>query len=130
VKADEPRRKSRILGDERVPADPAGSGLEALLDVTMPLIVEIGRSTMMVQDIINLGVGSVIQLDRAVGEPVDVFVSDRRLAEGEIVIVGDRFGIKITRVVRGERLQRSAPAFNDGELESGPDDDESAVEAA
>ncbi len=83
---------------------------EALLDVSMPLIVEIGRATMTVQDVLHLGVGSVIQLDRAVGEPVDIYVSDRMLAQGEVVVVGDRFGIRVTRVLRGQKGQATSAA--------------------
>ena len=89
--------------------EPASS-FEALLDVSMPLIVEIGRASMTVQDVLHLGVGSVIQLDRAVGEPVDIFVSDRKLAQGEVVVVGDRFGIRVTRVLRGQKGQAAASA--------------------
>lgn len=97
---------------------------EALLDVSMPLIVEIGRATMTVQDVLHLGVGSVIQLDRAVGEPVDIYVSDRMLAQGEVVVVGDRFGIRVTRVLRGQKGQTSsaasqgAPAAEDAGFEA------------
>lgn len=88
----------------------AAPSFEALLDVSMPLIVEIGRATMTVQDVLHLGVGSVIQLDRAVGEPVDIYVSDRMLAQGEVVVVGDRFGIRVTRVLRGQKGQGTTAA--------------------
>jgi flagellar motor switch protein FliM len=77
---------------------PAGS-LGALLDVPMPVVIEIGRTTMTVDELLKLGVGSVIELDRMVEEPVDVFVSDRRLAQGQIVVVGERFAVRLTRVL-------------------------------
>jgi flagellar motor switch protein FliN/FliY len=54
---------------------------------------------MMLQDVLELQPGSVIQLDRTVGEPVDIFVSDRRLAAGEVVVVDDHFGIQITDIL-------------------------------
>jgi flagellar motor switch protein FliN/FliY len=52
-----------------------------------------------VQDILRLGRGSVIQLDRLAGEPIDVFVGDRRFAEGEVVLLGETFGVRITRIL-------------------------------
>lgn len=73
--------------------------LETLLDVSMPVSIEIGRAKMTVEEILQLGTGSVIQLDRAVGEPVDIYVSDRKLAQGEVVVVGEHFGVRITRVL-------------------------------
>lgn len=76
--------------------------LDALLDVPMPVVIEIGRARLTVQEILQLGPGSVVELDRAVGDPVDLYVSDRRLAEGEIVVVGDHFGVRITRVLTDE----------------------------
>ncbi len=76
-----------------------GASLEALLDVSMPVVIEIGRTQLTVQEVLKLQVGSVVQLDRLVGEPVDVFVSDRRFAQGEVVVVGDHFAIRITRLL-------------------------------
>ena len=77
------------------------STFDALLDVSMPVAIEIGRASMTVKDILQLGIGSVVQLDRIVGEPVDIYVSDRRFAQGEVVVVGEHFGIRITRVMAG-----------------------------
>lgn len=77
----------------------AVSSLDALLDMSLPVAIEFGRTTMTVQEVLALGAGSVIQLDRMVGEPIDVFVSDRKVAEGEVVVIGEHFGVRITRVV-------------------------------
>jgi flagellar motor switch protein FliN/FliY len=79
--------------------------LDALLDVNLPIVIEIGRSSLTVQEVLQLGVGSVVPLDRSVGEPVDIYVSDRRLAHGEIVVVGDRFAVRITRVLSGNSAE-------------------------
>lgn len=76
----------------------APASLDALFEVSMPVAIEIGRTRMTVQEVLQLTAGSVIQLDRMVGEPVDVFVGDRKLAQGEVVVVGDHFGVRITRV--------------------------------
>jgi flagellar motor switch protein FliN len=79
----------------------AVAGFDALLDVRMPVVIEIGRAQMTVQDVLQLAPGSVVMLDRAVGEPVDLYVSDRRFAQGEIVVVDDRFGVRVTRLLAG-----------------------------
>lgn len=73
--------------------------LETLLDVSLPVTIEFGRTQMSVQEVLQLGRGSVIQLDRVVGEPVDIYVSDRKLAEGEVVVIGEYFGVRITMLV-------------------------------
>lgn len=73
--------------------------LETLLDVPLPVTIEFGRTQMSVQEVLQLGRGSVIQLDRVVGEPVDIYVSDRKLAEGEVVVIGEYFGVRITMLV-------------------------------
>lgn len=79
----------------------ASPGLDSLLDIAMPVAIEIGRASMTVQEILQLGIGSVVQLDRIVGEPVDIYVSDRKFAQGEVVVVGEHFGVRITKVLGG-----------------------------
>jgi flagellar motor switch protein FliN len=79
--------------------------LSMLLDLTLPISIELGRTSMTVQDILRLGRGSVIQLERLAGEPIDIYVGDRRFAEGEVVVLGEHFGVRVTRV-----LSVSAPA--------------------
>ncbi len=73
--------------------------LETLLDVSLPVAIEFGRTHMTVQEVLELGSGSVIQLDRMVGEPIDIYISDRKLAEGEVVVIGEHFGVRITRII-------------------------------
>ena len=77
------------------------AGFDSLLDIAMPVAIEIGRASMTVQEILQLGIGSVVQLDRIVGEPVDIYVSDRKFAQGEVVVVGEHFGVRITKVLAG-----------------------------
>src|SRR6185369_16392452 len=72
---------------------------DALLDVPMPVIIEIGRTHMTLSEILELQPGSVVELDRLVGDTVDILVSDRKLAEGEVVVIGNHFGVRVTRVV-------------------------------
>lgn len=73
--------------------------IDMLLDLSLPVSVELGRTNMLVQEILRLGRGSVIQLERLAGEPIDIYVGNRRFAEGEVVVLGEQFGIRITRIV-------------------------------
>lgn len=80
--------------DARPPA-----GLEFLGDVDVQVRVELGNSTLNVKDVLKLGSGSVVPLDSLVGDPVNVFVNDRLVARGEVLVVHDNFAIRITEVV-------------------------------
>jgi len=73
--------------------------MSMLLDLTFPVSIELGRTSMTVQDILRLGRGSVVQLERLAGEPIDIYVGERRFAEGEVVVLGEHFGVRVTRVI-------------------------------
>src|SRR5690606_17021425 len=73
------------------------AALSMLYDLSMPVAIELGRARLAVQEILALGRGSVVELDRLAGEPVDVFVGDRRFAEGEVVVGGEHDGGRIPR---------------------------------
>ncbi len=72
--------------------------LNLLLDIRMGLTVELGRSEMPLKDILKLSKGSVIELDRLSGEPVDLFVNNKLIARGEVVVIDDNFGLRITQL--------------------------------
>jgi flagellar motor switch protein FliN/FliY len=73
--------------------------LSMLLDLSLSVSIELGRTNMAVKDILRLGRGSVIQLERMADEPIDIYVGDRHFAEGEVVILGDHFGVRVTRII-------------------------------
>ncbi|MCF7800565.1 MAG: flagellar motor switch protein FliN [Candidatus Marinimicrobia bacterium] len=73
--------------------------IDMLLDVELEVYVELGRKRMKIQDLLKLGKGSLVELDRSAGEPLSIFIGDKKLAEGEVVVVDDRFGIRITQLV-------------------------------
>jgi flagellar motor switch protein FliN/FliY len=73
--------------------------IELLLDVDLPLAVELGHSQMPIKSILELGVGSVIRLDKAAGDPVDVLVNGKLVARGEVVVVDENFGVRILGLV-------------------------------
>ena len=79
--------------------DADAASMAMLYDLRLPVLVELGRTKMSIQEVLTLARGSVIELDRLVGEPVDIIVSDRLFAQGEVVVLGEQFGVRITRIV-------------------------------
>jgi flagellar motor switch protein FliN len=77
---------------------PGGESLAAVMELEMPVSIELGRTRMAVEEVLALGRGSVVQLDRLVGQPVEVFVSDKPFATGEVVVMGEKFGVRILRI--------------------------------
>ena len=81
------------------PPSPEPSNIGMLLDVSMPVTVELGRTRMLVKDVLSLGEGSIVELDKNAGEPADLYVNDKLIARGEVVVIDDEFGIRVTQVV-------------------------------
>jgi flagellar motor switch protein FliN/FliY len=77
--------------------------LEAVFDVNVNVSAILGKSTMEVSQLLKLAKGSVVELDRKIGEAIDIFVNDRLVARGEVVLVEDRLGITMTEIVKGDR---------------------------
>ena len=86
-----------------MPATDRAHGIELLMDVALEVSVELGRSHMPIGDILALRTGSVIELDKLAGEPVDVSVNGTLIARGEVVVVDEKFGVRITEVVSKSR---------------------------
>ena len=83
----------------------AGS-IDLLLDVELPVIVSFGRAQLMLKDVIKLTTGSIVELNRALSEPVEVIVNNCVIARGEVVVVEGNYGIRIKQVIsRQERLR-------------------------
>ena len=85
-------------------ANPKGKSIhtgniELLMDVSLRITVELGRTRMQLSQILELQHGSVVELDRLAGDPVDVFVNDCLIARGEVVVVDDKFGVRITEMI-------------------------------
>lgn len=88
------------------PAAPARD-LDFILDIPLEVTVEIGRAKMLINDLLQIGQGSIIELNRLAGEPLDIFVNQKLIARGEVVVVGEKFGIRITDIVSPlERVKR------------------------
>lgn len=82
--------------------EPLLGRLERLSDVSMVVAVELGRTTMLVKELLNLRAGSLVELDRQVGSPVDVLVNGTPLARGEVVVVDDELGVRLTEILGAE----------------------------
>ena len=88
-------------------ADASARSIEFLLDVPLDVAVEIGRCRMLVHDLLQLGQGAVVELDKLAGEPLDVLINNRLIARGEAVVVNERFGLRLTEIISPiERLER------------------------
>ena len=81
--------------------------LEMIMDIPVKLSVELGRTRITIKQLLELAQGSVVELDRLAGEPMDVLVNDTLIAHGEVVVVNDKFGIRLTDVISAaERIKK------------------------
>ncbi len=81
--------------------------IDVILDVPVTLSMEVGRTRIPIRNLLQLNQGSVVELDRAAGEPLDVFVNGTLVAHGEVVVVNDKFGIRLTDVISpSERIRK------------------------
>ena len=98
------------------PTEPAAAGstfefseqLKLLGDVDLHVMIELGRTDMLVEDVLKLGEGSVVELDKLAGDPVDVFVNQRLVARGEVLVLNDKFCIRISEIVEDLETQAEA----------------------
>ena len=85
----------------------ADVNLDVILDVPVTLSMEVGRTRIPIRNLLQLNQGSVVELDRAAGEPLDVFVNGTLVAHGEVVVVNEKFGIRLTDVISpSERIRK------------------------
>ena len=77
--------------------------LETVYDIPVQITVVLGRTNMQVNQLLKLGRGAVIELEKKVGEPIDIFVNNRLVARGEVVVVEDRIGVTMTEIIKAEK---------------------------
>ncbi|MEP9412109.1 MAG: flagellar motor switch protein FliN [Candidatus Brocadia sp.] len=87
--------------------DESRRNLDLILDISVPVSVELGRTNMLVKDILALSQGSIVELDKIAGTPVDLLVRGKLLAQGEVVVVDENFGLKITNICCSEERVRN-----------------------
>ena len=87
------------LGGPATTAPSGSQNLDFLLDIPLDVTVELGRTSMIINKMLQLTQGSVVELDKAAGEPVEIFVNDKLLGKGEVIVVNERFGVRITEII-------------------------------
>jgi len=95
--------------EELSPSQQAGihPELDFILDIPLEISVEIGRTKMLIKDLLKLNQGSIIELEKFAGEPVEVYVNGKLMAKGEVVVVSDKFGVRITEIISAqERVKK------------------------
>jgi flagellar motor switch protein FliN len=101
--ADIPTQAFDLPSFAELPRELPGASIELLRDVDLNVKIELGRSRMLVEDVLKLGEGSVVELDKLAGDPVDVFVNDRLVARGEVLVLNDNFCVRVNEIVAGVR---------------------------
>lgn len=96
------RARFEAFGEETRETPEGHGNIDLLLDVPLPVSVELGRTTMTIRDILDLGAGSVVEVNRVAGEPVDILVNGRLVARGEVVVIDENFGVRILDMVSPE----------------------------
>ena len=88
--------------EEAADCGPPGNELGAVYDIPVQLSAVLGKTTLPVSQLLRLGRGAVVELDRKVGEPIDILVNNRLVARGEVVILDDRLGVTMTEIIKSE----------------------------
>ena len=85
--------------DDMATVDEGARDLGFILDIPLELSVELGRTKMLVNDLLQLGQGSIVELNKIAGEPLEVFINRKLVARGEVVVVNEKFGVRLTDIV-------------------------------
>lgn len=91
----EPQHGDKLAKESAVDS----KNLDLILDIPLVVTVELGRTKMMINDLLQLGQGSVIELSKLVGEPLEILVNEKLVARGEVVVVNEKFGVRLTDIV-------------------------------
>lgn len=92
---------------ESEPVETPVAGMEVLLDVPLAMSVELGRARCFVKDLLSLSSGSVVELDKAAGDPVDILVNGKLFARGEVVVIDENFGVRIQEIVHRGNAEKA-----------------------
>lgn len=107
VNVEQPVRPAEFGFIKESPSGSSLSGVDLILDVQLQVTVELGRAHLTVKDVLGLGAGSVVELDKHAGEPVEVVVNNKTVARGEVVVIDENFGVRVTEIVKSdERVPR------------------------
>ncbi len=93
------------IGDKKEQQQTYNRDIEFLLDIPVEITVQLGRTKMLIKDLLQLGQGSVIELEKLAGEPMEILANNRLIAKGEVVVVNEKFGVRLTDIISpSERL--------------------------
>ena len=116
------------VGEDAGPMSDQDRGIDLLGDVDLDVSIELGRTAMLVEDVLKLQSGSVVELDKLAGDPVDVYVNGRLVARGEVLVLNDNFCIRVSEIVAD--LEEQAEAAKQEVAEAAEEDPEAAAERA
>src|SRR5690606_34259942 len=88
---------------EQTEPQPSKDNIDMIMDVPLQVSVELGRTKKLIKEILELNTGSIIELDKMAGEPVDILVNGKLVAKGEVVVIEDSFGVRITDIVNSSK---------------------------
>ena len=100
IEGEDPTKKT--VDQEFAPGEAMASDVTAIYDIPVQISAVLGRSTMQVSQLLKLGRGAVVELDRKVGEAIDIFVNNRLVARGEVVVIDERLGVTMTEIIKGD----------------------------
>lgn len=94
---DEKRKKEEMKGD--VSSSKENGNLDFILDIPLEVSVELGRTRILISELLQLGQGSVVELSKLAGEPLEILVNQKLVARGEVVVVNEKFGVRLTDII-------------------------------
>lgn len=103
-------RQFQMPSFDAVPSPLATKAIDLLSDVNLNVKIELGRTRMLVSDVLKLGEGSVVELDKLAGDPVDIYVNDRPIARGEVLVLNENFCVRINEILTQDPDQNSKAA--------------------
>jgi len=92
-------RFEELKNDKNAAAASAARDMDFLLDIPLEISVELGRTRMLIKDLLQLGQGSVVELEKIAGEPMEILVNGKLVARGEVVVVNEKFGVRLTDII-------------------------------
>ena len=97
---------AEAAADRAARPEPSAGGINLILDVMLPVAVELGRARMQIQDVLKLAPGSIVELDKSAGDPVEILINGCPIAKGEVVVIDENFGVRLTSIVTAtERIK-------------------------
>lgn len=91
---------------DNIPSMRMPEGMDLLGDVNLNVKIELGRTKMLLEDVLRLGEGTVVELDKLAGDPVDIYVNDRPVARGEVLVLNDNFCVRISEILNKDALEK------------------------